>query len=406
MAITKIKAKNFKSFRDLDIKLGKFNVIVGANASGKSNFVHLFEFLRDIEGYDLENAISMQGEIEFLRNLTLGSSPDLYIEISSDSHIGFAMTIKSETIGIKSYETIYKFSLGHSTLKPGIRVKTDQLNSKCEFIKLKRDLRTGKFEEESIISKGELLVKNDQGKIEIDFKNLKKIGLSNESLFPPYFLEQEFKQKLLLETLFFHMPLHFAEIFQEIAIYNIDPKMCRRATPIKGKTDLEEDGCNLAFVLKNIIENKEKKRKFNNIIKDILTFIEDLGIDRFADKSLLVKFREKYSQTKYLPASLVSDGTINITALIVALYFETKELIIIEEPGKNIHPYLISKVISMMKDVSNEKQILITTHNPEFLKNVDINDIILVSRDRYGFSKMCRPFEKEEVKLFLKNDNI
>ena len=46
--ITKISAKNFKSFKELNIDFSKFTVIVGANASGKSNFVRALKFIKDI----------------------------------------------------------------------------------------------------------------------------------------------------------------------------------------------------------------------------------------------------------------------------------------------------------------------------------------------------------------------
>ena len=61
MAITRIKAKNFKSFKELDVELGDLNILIGANASGKSNFVDIFRFLRDIEDSGLGNAISAYG---------------------------------------------------------------------------------------------------------------------------------------------------------------------------------------------------------------------------------------------------------------------------------------------------------------------------------------------------------
>jgi len=71
MSIKRIEVRNFKSFEELKIDLGKFNVIIGANASGKSNFVHIFEFLRDITSSGLNNAISMQGGVEYLRNMNI-----------------------------------------------------------------------------------------------------------------------------------------------------------------------------------------------------------------------------------------------------------------------------------------------------------------------------------------------
>ena len=46
MAIKQIQINNFKNFDALKINLNNFNVLIGANASGKSNFVQIFKFLR------------------------------------------------------------------------------------------------------------------------------------------------------------------------------------------------------------------------------------------------------------------------------------------------------------------------------------------------------------------------
>ncbi|MCD6512239.1 MAG: AAA family ATPase, partial [Thermoplasmata archaeon] len=67
MSISRIEVKNFKSFKELKIDIGKFNVLIGTNASGKSNFVNIFKFLRDIMTLGLDNAISLQGGVEYLR---------------------------------------------------------------------------------------------------------------------------------------------------------------------------------------------------------------------------------------------------------------------------------------------------------------------------------------------------
>ncbi len=72
------------------------------------------------------------------------------------------------------------------------------------------------------------------------------------------------------------------------------------------------------------------------------------GVEKFADKSLIFKLREIYSENQYLPAPFLSDGTICITALIIAVYFDRKPLLMIEEPERNIHPYLISRLVNMM----------------------------------------------------------
>ena len=198
--------------------------------------------------------------------------------------------------------------------------------------------------------------------------------------------------------------LKIKDFLEEISIYDFDPKFPKKASPITGKAELEEDGGNLSIILKNIIENKEKRRKLLNFVKDLLPFVENLNVEKFADKSLLFKLKESYFKNQYLPATLISDGTINITALIIALYFEGKPLAIIEEPERNIHPYLMSKVVDMMKDASQKKQIIVTTHNPEMVKHTDLKNILLVLRDKEGFSTISRPGDKDEVKTFLRNE--
>ena len=137
---------------------------------------------------------------------------------------------------------------------------------------------------------------------------------------------------------------------------------------------------------------------------DLLPFVAGLEVEKFADKSLLFSLRETYAKKQSLPASLISDGTINITALIAALYFEKKPVAIIEEPERNIHPSLISKLVAMMKDASQGKQIIVTTHNPEVVRHADIGDVLLVSRNGDGFSTISRPSENNEVKVFLQNE--
>jgi predicted ATPase len=233
------------------------------------------------------------------------------------------------------------------------------------------------------------------------------VGIKKEDIIPRFLKEVKLESKTLLiehpPLSIFHLDI--LDFFSDrISIYDFDPKLPKKATPITGKAVLEEDGSNLAIVLKNILENKDIKRKFSNLVKDLLPFVDDLSIEKFADKSLLFKIREVYNKNLYLPASLISDGTINITALIIALYFDKKQLTIIEEPERNIHPYLISKLVEMMKDASQKKQIIVTTHNPEMVKHAGVENILLISRDKEGFSVIFRPYENETVKTFLKNE--
>jgi len=403
MSIKRIEVRNFKSFEELKIDPGKFNVIIGANASGKSNFVHIFEFLRDITSSGLDNAISMQGGVEYLRNMNIGASEPLSIKVVSDQEFGLLGRTKVGLIGIKTYEATYEFALRFNKRGSGFRIVKDELSQKCKFLKLERKGR--KIKEKEIPGEGEILISRSNGRVKIVLNIPPNVPLKKEVIFPPFLQEEKLPEhKLLLETPYFPPPLE--SIFSEISIHDFDPKLPKKATPITGKAELEGNGNNLSIILKNITENREKRRKLFNLVKDLLPFVENLDVEKFADKSLLFKLKESYFKTQYLPASLISDGTINMTALIVALYFEKKPFVIIEEPERNIHPSLISKVVEMMKDVSQtqKKQIVVTTHNPEFVKYAGLENILLVSRNEAGFSTISRPADKEEVKTFLKND--
>jgi predicted ATPase len=424
--VKKIKATNFKSFKEIDVNLDKLNVLIGANASGKSNFVEIFKFLRDIANHGLNNAISMQGGIEHLRNINSNNdSNNLSLKIVFEPKFEYETKIivnetEESMTTVEPYEITYEFELMFDKKDLEFEIVKDKITQKCKITDIKKhenDNKSDKYNgdndnndktdnEKHEIGTGEIIISCVKGNVNIDLNMPENISMNVDDIFPPSFLRKKNipSNELLLETVFSIIPFPLRFIFSDISVYYIDPKLPKKATPITGKAELEEDGSNLAIILKNIIENEDEKRKLFNLVRDILPFVDDLDVEKFADKSLLFKICETYSEKQYLPASLISDGTINITALIIALYFEEKPMIIIEEPERNIHPYLISKIVDMMKEVSNKKQIIITTHHPEVVKYADLKNILLVSRDEKGFSTISKPVEKEEVKIFLENE--
>src|SRR6516164_4197232 len=56
--VTSLRLERFKNFKDAELKLGPFTVLIGANASGKSNIRDAFRFLHGIgRGYSLAEII-------------------------------------------------------------------------------------------------------------------------------------------------------------------------------------------------------------------------------------------------------------------------------------------------------------------------------------------------------------
>lgn len=417
MLITRVKVSNFKSFEELDIELGSFNVLIGANASGKSNFLTILKFLKDIAESGLNNAISMQGGVDYIRNVNLGASENLSVELHIDVGdkplrlFGFRRESDKRYIDGYVHKLTYNFDIKFCKTTKGYRINEERLIATCDFIEVKK--RREKREGEGKLGEGEITLIRANGRVKYELKS-KDTSIKTEDVIPPFFSKKGiFQGKISAKELFIEIPMLLLPmamglngLFRTISIYDFDPKLSKKATLITGKSELEPDGNNLAIILKNILDDKKKKERISTLMKDLLPFIGSLTVDRLADKSMLVSLKEVYSEKTFLPAPLMSDGTINITALIIALYFEEKPVIAIEEPERNIHPYLISKVVDMMKDVSErfEKQIIVTTHNPEMVKYAGIENILLVHRDDNGFSQISRPSEKEEVKIFLENE--
>lgn len=395
MAIRRLQLRNFKSFNTLDVHLGDFNVLIGANAAGKSNFTQAFKFMRDIQIHGLDNAVSLQGGVEFLGNINLGPSVPFSLEVLYDNGYLSPMVMRDKAMGrLNIEETVYRFELGFKKTRLGFEIAGDSLVQKGIYRDRSRP-EAG--------TKGEIAYSIANRLLKQEVKIFGGESTNHGRVLPSLSLgggrfrsEQWDKKTLLLQTTLPRMPT--------IGVYDIDPKLPKKATPITGKADLDEDGANLAIVVKRIVSNPRTRRQFANLVKDLLPFINNVSIEKFSDRSLLFKLKEEYFKRRDVPASSISDGTINIVALIAALYFEDRRLVIVEEPERNIHPSLISKVVGMMKEASKSKQIIVTTQNPEVVKYAGIENLLFVSRDEQGFSNIFKLTDKESVKTFLKND--
>ena len=188
------------------------------------------------------------------------------------------------------------------------------------------------------------------------------------------------------------------------AIYDFDSRQPKRSVGIAGRSELAPDGSNLALVLRRILDDDKEHRRFRLLVQAILPFVEDVAVQPFADQSLLLMLKESYAPQTLFPATFISDGTINVIALIVALYFEDHSVVMIEEPERNIHPHLISRVVLMLKDKAEKKQILVTTHSSEVVQHAGLENLLLISRHKDGVSRVSRPSEKEVVRSFLEHE--
>src|SRR5258708_31458230 len=96
--INSVTVRNFRSLADVAVDLEDLTVLVGANGSGKTNFLEVLRFTRDVIRNGLDSALSDQGNfIGIQRNTTLHSFPEISIELR---------------LTLEGQEAFYSFTLG------------------------------------------------------------------------------------------------------------------------------------------------------------------------------------------------------------------------------------------------------------------------------------------------------
>ena len=410
MKITKIHVKNYKSFKDETIEFDTLNILIGANASGKSNTISLFRFINQIIEYGIENAISLSGGIEYVLNTNIGKKEPLSLSFSYDcleKNWKKSLGGKNNNIVLAGYDysfeiTPHKRGSGFTITKDSIVFKycqiiNDNNDSSIEIDKQKCYYEEYKRTNRKIV--GTTVNKTDYVESQKNKDNI------NSSFIVDYLNNARTKKnELLLHFISLFLPLHFHYNDELVRIYDFDPKLMKKSASLTSISRLEEDGSNLANILQGLLKNNQNKNKLINYLNDSLPFVKSISTERNFDKSVSYKIKESYSK-KELYANFLSDGTVSMLAIIIALNFERSlGTIILEEPERNLHPALMSRVIEMAKETSSKRQIIITTHTPELIKYADEDSILFASRCSEGYTCIKKPINDEEVKTFLQNE--
>lgn len=392
--LSEMEVKNFKSFKYFKTRFNRFNVMIGPNASGKSNFFEIFRFLKDISKNGLYRAVYKQGGSKYITNVNLDNDV-LSIKLLFDYNGRFSSLIdENEKIAIESDSIIYNLELDFSN--DDIKVLSEKVEFHCRF-----------FKRESLLCEDVLTIVNSQGMIKSFLRTSHEIMV--EDIIPLQLLNliNEMSSKdsyfTLLHSPLANLPFPWALLLFDFNFYNFDPLKSKSITKNFDKSYLSENGDNLAIILKNILNTR--KREFMNLLNVLMPFVGDVEVEKFADSSMAFNLSENFSKNHF-PSSFISDGTSNMIALIIALYFENNNFIFIEEPERNIHPNMILSLIEMMEEVSLKKQIFVATHSAEFLRQSHDDDIYCICRDMEGFSTVSKPADEEYIVDFLKEMGI
>lgn len=391
MAITALTLRNFRSFREAELRLRPFVLLVGRNAAGKSNLIHGFLFLRDIARSGLANAISLQGGLAYLQNAGLACGRDLGVEVELTLPVEMSALALPDgrRLEIAPGACTYAFALG---CNERAEVREDRFVMRFAVTAPGGEPTPGSVE---IVHEGDRL------RYAVDLPP----GIDEAVFLPPVLREARLgPNSLMLESPTLYPMGLVRRALALISCYEFGPRLTARLDLRTGAADLAEDGSNAAIALGRVLAHPDSRRQFLALLRDLLPFIEDVAVGDGPGGAPEIRVAEVYAPGRYLPAEALSSGTVELFALLVALFFSPRELAIFEEPVARLHPLVVGRLVGLMREASAVQPMIVSTQHPAVLRNAPVEAVCLVSRDEDGFSVLSRPADRADVRTFLEEE--
>jgi len=346
--IENVVIQNYKSIRELSLPLRKINVLIGANGSGKSNFISFFEMTKAICEKHFGAYTLMRGGIDNLLYNGRKHSPNIVGILDFDNTNAFHFKIAPVLSGSKGF----------------IEETGDFFNAYAA-----KDKEYAKWN----------YVKWDIGVEESNILTL-----------------NHYRLKYVKQYLQSFMVYHFHDT-------SLTSKM-RGPCNIGDNAFLRDDASNLAAYL-NMLQNSNERafRFIEGVIRSIAPYFDrfDLKPDRNNPSLISLEWKEKNSDT-YLNGLSFSDGTLRFIALATLLLQPNlPRVIIIDEPELGLHPVAIEVLTALLKRASLTSQIIISTQSSCLVNRFDSEDIIAV--DRADGRTIFRHLNTEEIKIWMEN---
>lgn len=357
MFITFLRLKNWRNFREADIHLAQRSYLVGPNASGKSNLLDVFRFLRDIckpAGGGLQKAVTERGGITKLRCLHARRDPEVRIEV----HL--AERLDADTPD-------WKYVLGFSSEGKGAQrliVTTEEV-----WLGKNRILsRPGKDDKKDL----QLLTEThlEQIRANADFREI-------------------------------------SDLFGGTTYLHLVPQLLKYGDKIGGNR-LEDDPFGQGF-LERVAKCPDRTRaarlrKINKALSAAVPQFKDLRFvkDEITGRPHLEALYEHYRPNAgWQREEHFSDGTLRLIGLLWSL-LEGDSLLLIEEPELSLHKDVVEQIPLLIDRVQREakyrRQIIISTHSESILKNpgIDARGVVILDPGQEGTT--VRSVSKAESK--------
>lgn len=372
-----IRISNFKSLSNEPVSLSNFNVLIGANASGKSNFIDAFRFVYDIlKSNRLSTAIGRR--LGWANVLT--REKDLSNKISIEMNYDLR-GMEPVRIGKKAYTPLdseYKFEVSY-------RMKKYFMDS--EILKTRFQL-----------SKEEVFEGFERSRYKAQISSIFRGGTTTSMSVPKILRDSPFLQG------YFSISGRFiSNIITGWRFYDLDVNAARRPCIEESETFLLDDGHNMASILNRLAypSSRMVKKRILSLMSILVPGFEDWKTEQQFDGSIGFKVREK-GISKFLLPKMVSDGTIRILSILLGLLYQPSRaaLICIDEPERYLHPQVLKTLVEIMRDVSEKSQIIVTTHSTELVKWLRPSEVLMMDKID-NTTRIVRAQDVEMVDKFL-----
>lgn len=447
--LKKIKVSNLKSFKECEIELKAFNILVGPNGAGKTNFVELFKLLHKIYSErEISPFLDWWGydNIVWKRNENLPIIIKLFFE-EGDYEFSFETTftgiggkfqILREEIEVKDYfslrkegeqlkvihnekffnEAVERIFEAAQEKKAPFFADRDELKT---FLTKKLRLQTQeiKVREESLLFLPALrgiLYRDEKLSITRLFARHAKTPEAKEGALTTFYVVtptvrghknarspfidtrlSRFVERNLCEDV---IERFFSLAREATFLKNPNYSEIRNPSRPKRGSRLSEDANNFLNVLYTLFL---KENKFPPRIVSIMSYIFPEMVMKFdltSDGRVLLIVRE--GKIELNPPSL-PDGFYKTLIILTALELKSS-MLLIDEVENTLHPKALELLIDEIK--ASKVQTVLTTHSPAMVDLAEPEDLILVERDPDEGSKFRRIEDAEEVKRFLREKGI
>ena len=381
--LTRIEIDGFKTFDDLKVDLEPFVVIVGPNASGKSNFFDAIRLLSRLAAGDLLTAFGeLRGEVWEAFRLTASGQ--------EANRMRFAAEVLVPDSVVDSWGT--RVNLANTRIRYEVAIRRERNRSGIERlyvewedaspIRLADDAwRPSSGMRRPLFRYGQrnpwLATDLDNERFEI-----RQDGRSGRKLRRPAHTAESTILSSITNTEFPHLFALRKEL-ESWRFLQLDPASLRKPSQTTARDILGPDGANLATVLAAIKATSAVSGDDKGLITDIAAELSGVipGVTDFdvtedaaaREYRIEITMRDKTT----FSSRVVSDGTLRVLALLTALHDPRwRGLICFEEPENGVHPGRLRTLITRLRelvvapmgdDVAPLSQLLMTSHSPVVL---------------------------------------